>query len=80
MCARVWHRRCSSPHRHAACRLLSPLIASYRLLSPLVAVAAPVDKLRELLIWQLVSGYKLRELEVRDEMKDRFWGPDGKKD
>mmetsp|Transcript_7178 Transcript_7178/g.12078 ORF Transcript_7178/g.12078 Transcript_7178/m.12078 type:complete len:296 (-) Transcript_7178:442-1329(-) len=34
---------------------------------------APTVKLRELLIWQLVSGYKLRELEARDELKDRFW-------
>jgi len=39
---------------------------------------APSDKLRELLIWQLVSGYNLRELEVRDNLKDKFWGADGK--
>ena len=26
-------------------------------------------KLRELLVWQLVTGYKLRELEARDELK-----------
>lgn len=41
-------------------------------------VAAPADKLRELLIQQLVSGYKLRELEVLSDMKDKFWGADGK--
>jgi len=41
-------------------------------------MAAPSDKMRELLIWQLVSGYKLRELEVRDGIKDTFWGVDGK--
>jgi len=40
-------------------------------------MAAPADKLRELLIWQLVSGYKLRELEGREELKDKFWGADG---
>jgi len=26
------------------------------------------DKLRELLVWQLVTGYKLRELEAREEL------------
>merc|ERR1712087_938064 len=34
---------------------------------------APAVKLRELLIWQLVSGYKLRELEALDELKNKFW-------
>jgi len=33
-------------------------------------------KLRELLVWQLVTGYKLRELEVKEELKDKFWGAD----
>ena len=41
-------------------------------------VAAPSDKVRELIIWQLVSGYKLRELEVKDSLKDKFWGGDAK--
>ena len=41
------------------------------------SVAATSAKLRELLITQLVSGYKLRELEVKDELKDKFWGVDG---
>jgi len=36
----------------------------------------PAVNMREMLIWQLVSGYKLRELEVRDELKDKFWGAD----
>jgi len=40
-------------------------------------MSVPTKNLRELLIWQLVSGYKLRELEVRDGLKDRFWGIDG---
>jgi hypothetical protein len=40
-------------------------------------LAAPVDRLRDLLVWQLVSGYKLRELEARSGLKDRFWGIDG---
>ena len=31
-------------------------------------------KMRELLVWQLVTGYKLRELEVKAELKDKFWG------
>mmetsp|Transcript_7396 Transcript_7396/g.10722 ORF Transcript_7396/g.10722 Transcript_7396/m.10722 type:complete len:111 (-) Transcript_7396:205-537(-) len=34
---------------------------------------APVAKMREMLIVQLVQGYKLRELEVKNELKDRFW-------
>jgi len=38
-----------------------------------VAITAPMDKLRELLITQLVSGYKLRELEARDALKGKFW-------
>jgi len=38
---------------------------------------APADKLRQLLITQLVTGYRLRELEVKDSLKDRFWGADG---
>ena len=41
-------------------------------------MAAPSDKVRELLITQLVSGYKLRELQVKEELKDKFWGGDGK--
>ena len=28
----------------------------------------------ELLVWQLVTGYKLRELEVKAELRDKFWG------
>jgi len=36
-------------------------------------VVAPTTKLRELLITQLVTGYKLRELEARDGLKDKFW-------
>ena len=36
-------------------------------------MAAPAAKLRELLVTQLVSGYKLRELEVKDELKNKFW-------
>jgi len=34
---------------------------------------APLPKLRELLVWQLVSGYKLRELEAREELTSKFW-------
>lgn len=30
-------------------------------------------QVRELLIVQLVSGYRLRELEAREELKDKFW-------
>jgi len=40
-------------------------------------VESPASKLRELLIVQLVTGYRLRELEVKDELKDKFWGGDG---
>jgi len=36
--------------------------------------AANANKVRELLIWQLVSGYKLREIEARNDLKDKFWG------
>ena len=39
--------------------------------------AAPADKVRELLIWQLVSGYKLREMEQMESLKDNYWGKDG---
>lgn len=42
-------------------------------------VQATAPKLRELLITQLVAGYKLRELEVREGLKDKFWGADGSK-
>jgi len=42
-------------------------------------VESPAKKLRELLIVQLVTGYKLRELEVKDELKDKFWGGDAAK-
>ena len=31
-------------------------------------------KMKELLVWQLVTGYKLRELEVKEEIKEKFWG------
>ena len=31
-------------------------------------------KMRELLVWQLVTGYKLRELEVKEEIKDKSGG------
>ena len=31
----------------------------------ILQVSAPAEKLRELLVVQLVSGYKLRELQVR---------------
>ena len=41
-------------------------------------VAASAEKVRELLIWQLVSGYKLSELEAGDNLKEKFWGADGK--
>ena len=37
----------------------------------------PADKVRELLIWQLVSGYKLREMEQMESLKDNYWGKDG---
>ena len=35
--------------------------------------AAPMSKMRELLIVQLVTGYRLRELQVKDDLKDKFW-------
>jgi len=38
-----------------------------------VVVTSTADKLRELLFIQLVYGYKLREMAVRDELKDKFW-------
>lgn len=38
-----------------------------------VAVTASTAKLRELLITQLVAGYRLRELEARDALKDKYW-------
>ena len=42
---------------------------------PPTAVVGTTDaKMRELLVWQLVTGYKLRELEVKAELRDKFWG------
>jgi hypothetical protein len=40
-------------------------------------VAANAEKLRELLVLQLISGYKLRELQVMENLKDNYWGPEG---
>jgi len=40
-------------------------------------VAASAEKLRELLVLQLISGYKLRELQVTEDLKDSYWGADG---
>jgi len=34
---------------------------------------APMSKLRELLIVQLVTGYRLREIQVKDDLKNKFW-------
>jgi len=31
-------------------------------------------KLRELLVWQLVTGYRLRELEAREELNRALTG------
>ena len=36
-------------------------------------MAAPAPKLRELLVTQLVTGYKLRELQIKEELKEKFW-------
>lgn len=38
-----------------------------------VGISASADKLRELLITQLVAGYKLRELEARDDSECNPW-------
>lgn len=37
---------------------------------------APMARMRELLITQLISGYKLRELEVKEQLKNKFWDQD----
>jgi hypothetical protein len=37
------------------------------------SVTASAAKLRELLIVQLVSGYRLKEMEVKDTFKDKYW-------
>lgn len=58
---------------------MSQLVASILIdlnLDRNMEMAAPAGKLRELLITQLVTGYTLRELEVRDELKDSYWGLD----
>ena len=34
----------------------------------------PSLKLRELLVWQLVTGYRLRELEAREELNRALTG------
>ena len=41
---------------------------------PDAVMEASDAKLKELLVWQLITGYKLRELEVKEEIKDKFWG------
>ena len=41
---------------------------------PDAVMEASDTKLKELLVWQLITGYKLRELEVKEEIKDKFWG------
>ena len=33
-------------------------------------------KLRELLVWQLITGYKLRELEAREELNQKLYDDD----
>ena len=58
---------------------MSQLVATILIdlnLSREMEMAAPQAKVRELLVWQLISGYKLRELEVKEELKDKFWGAD----
>jgi len=55
---------------------MSQLISSILIdinVAPEMVAKAPLAKVRELLITQLVSGYRLREMEVRDEMKNKFW-------
>ena len=32
-------------------------------------------KLRELLVWQLISGYTLREIEAKEELKKMITAP-----
>jgi len=41
---------------------------------PTAVMEASDSKLKELLVWQLITGYRLRELEVKEEIKDKFWG------
>jgi len=53
-------------------QLVSSILTDYNI-SPDMVAKAPVSKVRELLIVQLVSGYRLRELEAREELKDKFW-------
>ena len=55
---------------------MSQLISSILIdinVAPEMVAKAPLAKVRELLITQLVSGYRLRELEMRDELKNKFW-------
>ena len=53
-------------------QLVASILGDFNISGEMVA-KAPLAKVRELLIVQLVSGYKLRELEVRDALKDKFW-------
>jgi len=53
-------------------QLVASLLIDMNVTSDMTA-SAPVGKVRELLITQLVTGYKLRELEVRDALKSKFW-------
>uniref|UniRef100_A0A7S0LCU2 Uncharacterized protein n=1 Tax=Coccolithus braarudii TaxID=221442 RepID=A0A7S0LCU2_9EUKA len=57
----------------AMSQLVSSLLVDMNIPYDEMAVTAPAVKLRELLVTQLVAGYKLREMEARDEIKDKFW-------
>eukprot|EP00308_Calcidiscus_leptoporus_P001780 CAMPEP_0119353796 /NCGR_PEP_ID=MMETSP1334-20130426/2899_1 /TAXON_ID=127549 /ORGANISM="Calcidiscus leptoporus, Strain RCC1130" /LENGTH=298 /DNA_ID=CAMNT_0007367175 /DNA_START=12 /DNA_END=908 /DNA_ORIENTATION=+ len=57
----------------AMSQLVSSLLIDMNIPYDEAAVSAPAAKLRELLVTQLVAGYRLREMEARDEIKDKFW-------
>ena len=65
-----------SPHPpHPPASLgLRPHARPCAVLQPDTVIETSDLKMRELLVWQLVTGYKLRELEVTQELQDKFWG------
>jgi len=53
-------------------QLVTSILGDFNVTPEMVATA-PMAKVRELLIVQLVTGYRLRELEVKDGLKNQFW-------
>jgi hypothetical protein len=49
-------------------------------IQPQQEISAPIEKMRDLLITQMVMGYKLHDFEQRGKLKDIWQGSDDKKE